>query len=124
MIDDWVEGETAPRDYILKNGGVPFNLTGLTVTLELFQRDGTPIDTSGDVALVDAPAGRVRYTPDAGDLVPAVGEPYVETTVSEEIGDFAYFVRRARFKVSDALGGFGYFPKGDPDLWRVHKVQG
>jgi hypothetical protein len=127
MIVDWVEGETASRDFILKEDGIPFNLTGLAVTLELRDRDGGPIDTAGDIsfpAQVGADVGKVVYAPDAADLMPGANEPYVTTKISDPVGSFAYFVRRARFKVIDAFGGVGYFPRGDPDLWRIHKVQG
>ena len=124
MIVDWVEGETAPREFILKEDGVAFDGTGLTVELVLTDKTGAPVDTVGDVAWVDALTGLVRYTPDAADLMPGAGEPYVTTKVSVPVGDFAYFVRRARFKLTDGGGGVGYFPRGDPDLWRIHKVQG
>jgi hypothetical protein len=128
MIDDWVEGETEPRRYVLKAGGVPFNLTGLTVTLVLTDRAGVIVDTAGDVAIVTpqtgADIGAVIYSPDAADLMPSVGEVYHTTTVSPVVGDFAYFSRRARFKVVDGAATIGYFPRGDPDLWRIHKVQG
>lgn len=107
MDVDWVEGETAPRDFILKEDGEPKDLTGLTVTLELWKRDGTAVTTTGDLAVITpqtgADVGRVRLTPDADDLV-AADSPL-----------------RARFKASDLLGGFGYFPRGEPMIWRVRK---
>jgi hypothetical protein len=101
MIVDWVEGETAPRDFILKEDGVVFDLTGLTVTLEVYDKAGVLVDTTGDLTVVTPSAGRVRYTPDATDLVSAKSE------------------LKVRFKVSDALGGYGYFPRGERDVWRV-----
>jgi len=103
MDVDWVEGETAPRDFILKEDGVAFDGTGFTPTLVVVDRTGAAVDTTGDVAWVDAAIGKVRYTPDAADLVAAKGE------------------LRARFKVTDGGGAFGYFPRGEPDIWRVRK---
>lgn len=101
MIVEWVEGETASRDFILKEDGVAFDLTGLTVTLNVYDRASVVVDTTGDLAVVTPSAGRVRYTPDATDLVAAKSD------------------LRVRFKVVDALGGIGYFPRGETMVWRV-----
>ena len=107
MEVDWVEGETAPRTFLLKEEGNPYDLTGLTVTLELTDRTGAAVDTTGDVAIVTPQTGtdlgKVRFTPDAADLT------------------LAKTPHRARFKVSDVLGGFAYFPRKEPDIWRVRK---
>lgn len=124
MVVDWVEGETAPRKFVLKEDGKPFNGTGLTPTLVLVDRNGVPVDTTGDVAWTDAANGELTYTPDASDLLPAVGETYSTSTISPVVGDYTYYVRRARFKVTDTFGGVGYFPRSEPDIWRIRKVQG
>lgn len=101
MEVDWVEGETAPRDFILQEDGAAFNLTGLTVELVLKDKNGSAVDMTGDVSVPTPAAGLVRVTPDSTDLTLA------------RSGMFA------RFKVTDGAGGIGYFPRGEPDVWRV-----
>lgn len=128
-LEDWVRGVTAARRFVLTENGVPFNLTGFTVTLELRRGDaaGTPVDTSGDITVLaqsGADVGAVTYTPDATDLDPALGEAVETIPISPVIGDFVVFYRRARFKVADGGGLFDYFPKGEPWIWRIYRVQG
>jgi hypothetical protein len=100
--EDWVEGETAPRDFQLLAGGEPQPLSGLTVTLILTKRDGTLVDTASDVSVVDADAGTVRYTPDPTDIAVA-SSPLA-----------------ARWKVQSG-SAIKFFPKARPDQWNVYR---
>jgi hypothetical protein len=99
-----VEGWTAALDFQLMADGVAQNLTGMTVTLELRDRAGLVINTTGNVSVVDAPTGKVRYSADSGDLVAANG-PY-----------------RARWKVVDGASKVSYFPSGEHDVWKIFTV--
>lgn len=123
-VVEWVKGETASRDFILRENGQRVDLTGATVTLDVWDRDGNPVNTSGDVAVVmpqtGTDKGRVRLTLDAADLDPLVGEVYVTVHPSDEVGDIRYYIRRARFKVEGGASA-GYFPRGTPDLWWIYE---
>lgn len=88
------EGWTGPVDVQLLADGVAVNLTSCTVALVLTGRDGVAVTTTGNVTIIDAAAGKVRYSPDAADL-DADQSPY-----------------RARYKVTDVLGKIVYFPSG------------
>ncbi len=72
------EGWTKALDFILKDldSGVPVNLAGATVTLVLKRQDGILIHTEGNVSIIDAAAGHIRYTPDPSDFV-AKHAPYL-----------------------------------------------
>ena len=95
------EGTTANMDFVLTADGAAVNLTGATVTLVLTDKDGTAVTTTGDVSIVTAADGKVRYAPDAADLV-ASTSPY-----------------RARFKVTDSGGQIAYYPSGLADIWTI-----
>jgi hypothetical protein len=99
-----VEGWTAPLDFQLMADGVVQNLTGMTVTLELRDKAGSVVNTAGNVTVPDAPTGKVRYSPDAVDIVAANG-PY-----------------RARWKVVDGASKVSYFPSGAHDVWKIFTV--
>jgi len=97
-----VAGWTAPVDaFLLQDGETPStSLSGSTIALVLRKtEDGSLLDTSGDVAIQDADAWRVRYSPDASDLVP---------------GKY-----KGRFKVTDSGGKIGYYPSAEWDTWIV-----
>lgn len=114
--DNFVHGMTAPQDFQLvtvdANGTeTPFDATAgggvtavYTVTLVLTNAlTAAVVDTVGDVAWLTPVIGRVRYTPDATDLVgSATGTLY-----------------NARWKVVDAGSGVAYFPDGVADRWIV-----
>lgn len=59
--------------FSVANGDVPFDLTGYTVALEATLRDGTVYD--GECEVVDAKAGKVKYTSEA-NLTAVEGEVY------------------------------------------------
>jgi len=67
----YVEGWTKPIDYQLKIGGLPFNATGMTVALELRDRNGAVVNETGSTTWLDATQSKVRYTPNAADLTNA-----------------------------------------------------
>lgn len=96
-----VEGWTGPIDVQLQADGIPPNLTGATVDLILKGKDDNAVTTSGNVTIIDAGAAKVRYLPDAADLV-AAKSPY-----------------RARYKVTDGIGKIVFFPSDRPDAWKV-----
>ena len=95
------EGTTANLDFALTADGTAVNLTGATVTLVLADKDGTAITTTGDVSVIGATTGRVRYAPDSTDLVASVSP------------------LRARFKVVDSSAQVAYYPSGKADTWTI-----
>lgn len=94
------EGWTGDLDFTLTADGAAVDLTGATVELVL-TTGSTVVDTSGDVTVVDAATGSVRYTPDPADLTP---------------GQY-----RAHWKVTDG-GKVVFYPNGRGDLWIVYRV--
>jgi hypothetical protein len=106
--DDWVEGETGPRSYILENlnkttGAVyPENLTGKTVELILRKQNSELVVTTGNITVVPGNTGEVIFTPDPTDMKVSKSPLY------------------ARFRVT-ASGQEKFFPKGQADIWRVHR---
>ena len=106
MALDIVEGWTQDLEFQLKSDGVAVDLTGIltaNVTLILTNADGTSVTTTSDISISDATNGKVKYSPDAGDLL-AVNSPL-----------------SARFKVIDADGKIVFFPSAAPDKWTVYK---
>jgi hypothetical protein len=96
-----VEGWTGPIDEILQKAGVAENLTGMTVALLLQKASGAAVDTAGDVTIMDAPAGKVRYSPDPTDLL-AAETPHV-----------------ARWQVTDGAGKVVFFPSEAGEVWTI-----
>lgn len=102
---DVTAGWTGPIDFQLKADGVPAPFgVGATVELILRRADDVLITTAGNVSILSAPDGTVRYYPDANDLVDKYS-PY-----------------RARYKVTDAGLKVVFFPSGAPDVWTVWKA--
>jgi uncharacterized phiE125 gp8 family phage protein len=96
-----VEGWTGPIDETLQKAGVAENLTGMTVALLLQKASGAAVDTAGDVTITDAPAGKVRYSPDPTDLL-AAETPHV-----------------ARWQVTDGAGKVVFFPSEAGEVWTI-----
>lgn len=96
LVDGWTE----VVDFQLKSDGVVVNLTGGTVELILKGNDGIAVDTAGNTSILDAVNGKVRYIPDAADLV-ATKSPY-----------------SARWKVT-LSSRISFFPNGGADEWIV-----
>lgn len=112
MALDLIEGWTGGVDYYLKRqlatstGAEAMDLSGATVTLVLKTAKGslvatTSTDGGNDVSVVTSTGGRVRYTPDVGDLR-AADSPYA-----------------ARFKVVGSTGDIVFFPNGLPEVLTV-----
>jgi len=97
VAENIVLGQTAPIDHQLLFNGVAVDLTGRTVEVVL-RRGSTTADTAGDVSIIDNPTGKVRFTPDATDLL--VG------------------VYMARWKVTSGAE-IAFFPDGEGDPWTV-----
>ena len=74
-------------------------MAGMSAELILKTADGTTLATTGDISIVDETNWRVRYSPDAADLV---------------AGSY-----RGRFKVTDVDGKVVYFPSKVWDQWIV-----
>ena len=70
-----VEGWNGPVEFRLRTEGTVHDLTGYTVIGELYDRHGSIISATDDVAIVSATAGRVKLTPDTGDFSVS-GSPY------------------------------------------------
>lgn len=96
------EGSTEDVDFQLLVDGAVQDLTGATIELILNDYNGFVIDTSGDTSLVDGPTGKVRYSPDAADLV-STKSPY-----------------SARWKITKG-GKVSFFPSNAPDIWEIQK---
>lgn len=69
------KGWTGPVPLTLLADGVAANLTGLTLSGQLYDKDGTIVDTTGDVAATVAASGQIEWTPDLADLDDALS-PY------------------------------------------------
>jgi hypothetical protein len=95
-----VEGWTGSIDYQLKNDGAPFNATGMTVALELRDRNGTVVSETGTTDWLDATQSTVRYTPNAADLTNARSP------------------MKARWKVT-ASGQSVWYPRSEPEQWII-----
>lgn len=101
MSEPFVEGWTAPIDYQLKKNSLPFNGTGMTVSLELRDKDGVVVTELGPTAWLDATQSTVRYTPAPTDLT------------------FARSPMKARFKVVNGPEVV-FFPRGrEAEEWII-----
>lgn len=98
MAEIFAAGWTDPIDYQLLAGGVAFDLTGYTVTLDVRNAAGATVTWTGTVSVTDAAAGKVRFLPGAGDLV--AGQFWVRWKATKD-------------------GRSGFFPKAERELWTV-----
>jgi BppU N-terminal domain len=97
-----VAGQTEPISIQLFSDARPVDLTGATATLVLRDKTGTLVDTSaGVITILDAPAGKLRYSP-AASLFEATLSPYV-----------------ARWRVIDPVSQVGFWPNREADQWVV-----
>jgi hypothetical protein len=97
------EGRTRPIDTQLLLDGVPFNGAGITVTLELLDRQKNVIAEVGTTAWLDASQSTVRYTPSGSDLT------------------FARSPMLAHFKLTSG-SVVDSAPVGEGEEWIIHKV--
>lgn len=96
-----IEGWTGDLDFQLKSDGVVVNLSGMTVALILQDSNNAPVSFAGTTVILDAATGKVRFSPNAADLV-AAKSPY-----------------NARWKVTDGASKIVFFPSGTDDIWTV-----
>lgn len=103
MALNLIEGWTYPIDYRLEEDGVSCDLSGSTVTIALFDRYGTATTSTGEVLVISATCGNVRFVPGTtADFVMTL-QPY-----------------HMRFKVVTTLGKILYFPNAaQPEKWTV-----
>lgn len=98
-----VEGWTERVKYTLTADGVAVNLTGMTVTLLLYDKDKIPFAYGGSSGIVTAASGIVYFDPLASDLLDA-NAPYY-----------------ARWKVVDGAGKVSFFPNSFAERWTVRQ---
>lgn len=95
-----VAGDSEAMNFQLLKGDQPFDLTGMTVALSLYDSAGAPVVLSGTASIVTAASGTVRFTP-TSPLV-AVAAPL-----------------RVRWVAIDGAGKRKSFPRGRPMLWYI-----
>jgi hypothetical protein len=100
MSESFVEGWTAPIDYQLLKNRLPFNGTGMTVSLELRDKSGAVVAETGSTNWLDPTQSTVRYIPAAADLT------------------FARSPMRVRFKVVNG-SEVVFFPRSEAEEWIV-----
>jgi hypothetical protein len=101
-----VEGQTEPIVHQLLSDGVPFPIFGLLITLILQKKDGTAVDTSTKVTILDdgvtpALVGKLQLEPDVADFVKSGSEYYWRWKVVDGDGKIAFWPggEAARIKV-------------------------
>jgi hypothetical protein len=101
MSEHFVEGWTAPIDYQLKKNDLPFDGSGMTVSLELRDKAGVVVAEAGTTGWLNAAQSTVRYAPAATDLT------------------FARSPMKARFKVVNGTEVV-FFPRGlEAEEWII-----
>jgi hypothetical protein len=95
-------GTTVPLRFQLLDDGLPVDLSGMTVTLELSDRLGTALTTSGMVTVTSAGAGEVDFTPSTGAFFTVANGPCF-----------------ARWKLVNSLGGVSFVPNGLRERWTI-----
>jgi len=98
-----VEGWTERIKYTLTADGATVNLTGMSVTLLLYDVTKTLFSYSGTSGVDTASSGIVYFDPAATDLLDA-NAPYY-----------------ARWKVTDGAGKVSFFPNSFAEQWTVRK---
>lgn len=100
-----VEGWTDPIDCIIEADGSALVLTGFSVALVAYDKNGTALTVAGTASITDAALGKVRYAPTAGDvLLLSANSPL-----------------KIRWKLTDGAGEIRYVPNADADKWIVRK---
>lgn len=90
-----VAGWSAAVPLTLEADGAPIPLTGLTITAELYDRDGVAVNADSDVETTSAAAGEIDWTPDAADLT-VEGSPYELRFKLTDVDNAALFVPNAK----------------------------
>ena len=102
QLDEYTEGHTAAIEYNLEHDGASFDASGMTPSLVLKDSDGTEVDVTGDCEWADDSISKIRYNPDAADLV--------EGTYT------------LHWKVTDANGKVAFYPQGGPITIKVYST--
>jgi len=107
-----VEGRTSAIRFTISRGGVPFDLSGLTVTLILHRASGELVVPGGTVTPLNQTTspGQLDYSPVAGDFtweanLYTIHQPYL-----------------LHWKLVDGSGKVGYAPHGAPAIVMVHRA--
>jgi hypothetical protein len=97
-----VAGQTEPISVQLLADARPVDLTGATTTLVVRDKTGTLVDTSaGVITILDAPLGKVRYSPPAS---------FFDATLSPYVG---------HWRVVDTAARVMFWPNREADHWLV-----
>jgi hypothetical protein len=91
--------------FTLKNGGVAYNLDGMTVTLMLRGKGGI---------LLEVPTGQIRKAVQAGGTV---GQVYYKPLATDLDAEHSLYT--VRWQVVDGADDVVFFPNGDPDYIEV-----
>ena len=110
MTVEWVEGETGPRNFALKDNGAPFVLTGAVVTLILRGPDGALVATPATVNVTDAANGIVQVLISSASILVATSVKIVKASDKPYLAHFGVAIAGAQY----------YFPSR-PDVWWVYQ---
>ena len=105
VVEDLIEGQTAPIKTRLLANGEGLDITGLAdPEIVACRLDGTTITLAGTITVVEAGTGKIQFDPNAADLL-EVNSPM-----------------KVRYKVTDGAGDIAYFPGNEEaDTWNVVK---
>lgn len=103
LVKEIVEGWTGRLSFQLYEDGAAMDGTGITVSaLDIVDKAGTAVTTTGDYGWLTQASGTVYYDPDATDFV-ASRSPYA-----------------VRYQLTDGSGKVVWHPDGAPDFIKVH----
>jgi hypothetical protein len=97
-----IAGTTSALQFQLLEAGAAINLTSITVTLLLSDKNGTTVSSPGTVSVTDATTGKVQLAPTDANVFVATNGPYT-----------------ARWKLVDASSKISYVPSGPRDVWEI-----
>jgi len=101
MMRHFHEGRTKAIDTQILGNGAPFDASGMTLAIELRDRNGALITPTGSVSWLDATQSKVRFVPGATDL----------TVARSPIGVY--------FKITAGADN-DWAPTGEGDEWIIH----
>lgn len=97
-----VEGWTLGIEYQLRTSDGGVDLTGSTVTVQLYDQQWQVSSSTGSLTVTSSTGGKVRWSPGTTQDLIQVKSPYY-----------------VRFKVVDASLKIAYFPNEAPERWDV-----
>lgn len=103
MAEEFVEGWTERINYTIYADGEPQVLTGMTVTLLLYDKHNLPVDYDGTAGIENEATGLLYFDPASTDLLKSKSPYY------------------ARWVVTDSGGQVAPFPSGPIERWIVRK---